>query len=157
MSNQIHFINRKIIFGILIFIFLAILSTLIMAQESIIPGEKYLNRFSLSNDIIEKNPILEKNIFSSQDEKVVAWFQFSYNSQEDFNLYWEWINPEGKLHHRGVVKMEAGNYQGYRTWYWISIKKRYSATSFPGEWKVKIFINEKFVSEKTFYIINSEK
>ena len=99
---------------------------------------------------------MEQNFFTSDDEKVVAWFQFSYRSLKDFAISWEWFNPKGELYHRGVINMEAGNYQKYRTWYWISIKKRFSVLNFPGEWKVRIFVYDKLLTEKNFFVINLE-
>jgi len=155
MANQVGHTNRRIIFWLFLLMFLMIFSALITAQEPVISGEKYLQQFSLCSDVLDKNPLLEKNNFSTLDEKAVAWFQFSYNTTEDFKLYWEWINPDGKLYHLGEIKMNAGNYQNYRTWYWIKIKDNYS-TKYSGEWKVKIYLNDIFLSEKDFYIVNSE-
>ena len=132
-----------------------IFSVLIAAQEPIISGEKYLQRFSICTDVLEKTPVLEKNIFSTLEEKVTAWFQFSYNTIEDFKLFWEWINPEGELYYRGEIEMKAGNYQSYRTWYWISIKDHYPS-KYSGEWKVKIYLDNIFLSEKDFYVISSK-
>jgi len=137
-----------------VFIFLILLTFPIWAnaQESAISGEVRLHRLSLCTDVIEKNPSLEKNFFSSRDEKIVAWFQFSYFTPEDFIISWEWINPAGKLYHRGDLEMKAGNYQQYRTWYWINIKKRFSDSTFPGEWRIRILMNDKLLSEKRFFI-----
>ena len=154
MLDKIECTCKKVKFWLFMFMFLMIFSALIVAQEPIVSGEKYLQRFSLCADISENNPLLEKNFFSTRNEKVIAWFQFSYNADENFMLYWEWISPEGKLYHRGEVEMKAGNYQNYRTWYWIGVKEHYSS-KFPGEWRVKIYINNIFLSEKNFFIINS--
>jgi len=152
MVNRKKYIKIELLLFVLIS--LIIFSVAVSAEEPEAPGAKYLQRFTICRDILEKNPVLEKNFFSTRDEKVIAWFQFSYNGTEDFKLYWEWINPEGKLYHRGEIEMKAGNYQNYRTWYWISVKDHYSS-KFPGEWKAKIYINDMLLSEKHFYIINS--
>lgn len=154
MLDKIECTYKKVNFWLLILMFLITFSSLIVAQEPKISGEKYLQRFSLCAGISEKNPLLEKNFFSTRNEKVIAWFQFSYNSAENFMLFWEWINPEGKLYHRGEIEMKAGNYHNYRTWYWISVKDHYPS-KYPGEWKVKIYINDISLSGKNFYIINS--
>lgn len=137
-----------------ILISLIVFSVAAYAEKPDAPGAKYLQRFSICKDVLEKNPMLEKNFFTSQDEKVVAWFKFTYNSTENFKLYWEWIDPQGKLYHRGEIEMKAGSYTNYRTWYWIKIKDNY-ASMLPGEWKVKVYIDKMLLTEEKFFIIES--
>ena len=120
-----------------------------LAQES-----EYLQKIALCKDVLEKNPLRETNSFFPQDEKVVTWVKFSYDSPEKFVFRWEWITPQGKLYHRGEVEMEAGMYDNYRTWYWIKIKDRY-ASKLPGEWKVRVYINDIFLAERNFFIVES--
>ena len=144
--------NIKLELWLFILMVFLLTSVIAGAQELADQGEKYLQRFSICKDIIEKNPVLEKNFFTSQDEKVVAWIRFSYSSANNFKLYWEWISPQGKLHHRGEVEMEAGKYHNYRTWYWIKIKENYSS-KLVGEWKVKVYINQILLDEKNFFVI----
>jgi len=120
-----------------------------LAQES-----EYLQKVALCKDVLEKNPLQETNFFFPQDEKVVSWVKFSYDSPEKFVFRWEWITPQGKLYHRGEVEMEAGSYSNYRTWYWIKIKDRY-ASRLPGEWKVRVYINDIFLAERSFFIVGS--
>ena len=124
-----------------------------MAQE-VAKDSEYLQKIALCKDILEKNPLRVTNFFFPQDEKVVTWLRFSYDSAEKFELYWEWITPEGKLYHRGEVEMEAGDYINYRTWYWIKIKGNY-ASQLPGEWKVRVYIKDIFLAEKNFFIIGT--
>jgi len=121
-----------------------------MAQEAAKDSE-YLQKIALCKDILEKNPLQQTNFFFPQDEKVVTWLRFSYNFPEKFSLKWEWINPQGKLYHRGEMEMEAGSYSNYRTWYWIKIKGNY-ASQLPGEWKVRVYINDIFLAERDFFI-----
>jgi hypothetical protein len=136
-----------------ILIFLMIFSGVSMAQEEAKDSE-YLQKIALCKDVLEKNPLRVTNFFFPQDEKVVTWLRFSYDSAEKFKLYWEWITPEGKLYHRGEVEMEAGNYINYRTWYWIKIKGNY-ASQLPGEWKVRVYINDIFLAERKFFIVGT--
>jgi len=133
-----------------ILIFLVIFSGVSIAQE-VVKDSEYLQKIALCKDVLEKNPLRETNFFFPRDEKVVTWLRFSYDSTEKFLLKWEWITPEGKLYHRGEVEMEAGNYINYRTWYWIKIKDRY-VSQLPGEWKVRVYINDIFLAEKNFFI-----
>jgi len=147
--------KKKNILGIklwlFVLIFLMIFSGVSIAQEAAKDSE-YLQKIALCKDILEKNPLRVTNFFFPQDEKVVTWIRFSYDSAEKFKLYWEWITPEGKLYHRGEVEMEAGNYINYRTWYWIKIKGNY-ASQLPGEWKVRVYINDIFLAERSFFIV----
>jgi hypothetical protein len=133
-----------------VLIFLVIFSGVSIAQEAAKDSE-YLQKIALCKDILEKNPLRVTNFFFPQDEKVVTWLRFSYDSAEKFLLRWEWITPQGKLYHRGEVEMEAGNYINYRTWYWIKIKDRY-ASKLIGEWKVRVYINDIFLTERYFFI-----
>ena len=136
-----------------VLVFLVIFSGVSIAQEAAKDSE-YLQKIALCKDVLEKNPLRVTNFFFPQDEKVVTWLRFSYDSTEKFKLYWEWINPEGKLYHRGEVEMEAGSYTNYRTWYWIKIKGNY-ASQLPGEWKVRVYINGIFLTEKNFFIVGT--
>ncbi|HZK40772.1 MAG TPA: hypothetical protein VFC91_04305 [Atribacterota bacterium] len=134
-----------------VLIFLIIFSGVSMAQEAAKDSE-YLQKIVLCKDILEKNPLRQTNFFFPQDEKVVTWFRFSYDSPENFVLKWEWITPQGKLYHRGELEIEAGSYSNYRTWHWIKIKGNY-ASQLPGEWKVKVYINDTFLAERNFFIV----
>ena len=136
-----------------VLIFLMIFSGVSIAQEAAKDSE-YLQKIALCKDVLEKNPVRVTNFFFPQDEKVVTWFRFSYDSAEKFKLYWEWITPEGKLYHRGEVEMEAGSYTNYRTWYWIKIKDNY-ASKLPGKWKVIVYINDIFLAERNFFIVET--
>jgi len=148
-------LKKKNILGIklwlFVLIFLIIFSGVSMAQEAAKDSE-YLQKIALCKDILEKSPLRQTNSFFPQDEKVVTWFRFSYDSPENFVLRWEWITPQGKLYHRGELEIEAGSYSNYRTWYWIKIKGNY-ASQLPGEWKVKVYINDTFLAERNFFIV----
>jgi hypothetical protein len=149
--------KKKNILGVklwlFVLVFLVIFSGVSIAQEAAKDSE-YLQKIALCKDVLEKNPLRVTNFFFPQDEKVVTWLRFSYDSTEKFKLYWEWINPEGKLYHRGEVEMEASSYTNYRTWYWIKIKGNY-ASQLPGEWKVRVYINGIFLTEKNFFIVGT--
>jgi len=136
-----------------VLIFLMMFSGANMAQEAAKDSE-YLQKIALCKDVMEMNPLRETNSFFPQDEKVVTWLRFSYDSAENFILKWEWISPQGKLYHRGEVEMEAGSYINYRTWYWIKIKGNY-ASQLPGEWKARVYINDIFLAEKNFFIVGT--
>jgi len=66
-------------------IFLMIFSGVSMAQEAAKDSE-YLQKIALCKDILDKNPLQGVNFFFPQDEKVVTWLRFSYDSAEKFLL-----------------------------------------------------------------------
>jgi len=101
-----------------VLIFLIIFSGVSMAQEAAKDSEN-LQKIALCKDILEKNPLRQTNFFLPQDEKVVTWLRFSYDSPD---------------------------------WYWIKIKGNY-ASQLPGEWKVKVYINDIFLAERNFFIV----
>ena len=133
-----------------VLIFLTIFSGVSIAQE-VAKDSEYLQKITLCKDILEKNPVQETVFFTPQDEKVVTWLRFSYDSADKFLLKWEWITPQGKLYHRGEVEMEAGTYTNYRIWYWIKIRGNY-ASQLSGEWKVRVYISDIFLTERYFFI-----
>jgi hypothetical protein len=133
-----------------VLIFLIIFSGVSIAQE-VAKDSEYLQKITLCKDILEKNPVQETVFFTPQDEKVVTWLRFSYDSADKFLLKWEWITPQGKLYHRGEVEMEAGTYTNYRIWYWIKIRGNY-ASQLSGEWKVRVYISDIFLTERYFFI-----
>jgi len=148
-------IKKRNIFRITLFlfvlIFLMIFPGVSIAQEAAKDSE-YLQKIALCKDILDKNPVREANFFFPQDEKVVTWLRFSYDSAEKFLIKWEWITPQGKLYHQGEMEMEAGSYTNYRTWYWIKIKGNY-ASQLPGEWQARVYINDIFLAERNFFIV----
>ncbi len=145
----------RIELGIFILVFLILICFSIISQgEELIPDSEYLRKIVLSKDILEKNPLQETNLFLSQDEKMVTWIRFSYNSSEKFSLKWEWINPQGNIYRLGELEMEAGNYTDYRTWYWIKIKGNFTSI-LAGKWKVRIYIKNILLGERNFFIAES--
>lgn len=150
-------LKKKYLLGIeiciltLLFLLISIVGA--SGQEAI-EGSEYLKDIAMGKDIQENEVPQLVNFFFPYEEKAVCWIKFSYASSEDFLLCWEWISPQGKRYHQGEIEMEAGNYNHYRSWYWIKIKDR-PASQLSGEWKVKVYINDLFLGEKSFYIIGS--
>jgi len=134
-------------------LFLLISAGVFTGQEAI-EGLEFLKDMAIGKDVQENELTQLVNFFFPQEGKAVCWIKFSYTSREEFFLRWEWINPQGKRYCLGEVKMEAGDYNNYRSWYWIKIKDRPASQLF-GEWKVKVYINDLFLGEKSFYIISS--
>lgn len=145
--------NKKNIYPIWWFLLILCLATLLSVQaEQLAQESQYLSRVSLCKDVEEKNPVLETSTFFIEDEKVVCWIRFNYTSKVDFNISWEWEDPQGNIYHVGNLEMEPGTYQNYRTWYWISIRDHYAA-NLPGKWMVRVYIDDILVAIKDFNLV----
>jgi len=123
----------------------------IAQAEEVIQESQYLSKAVLCKDVEEKEPVFETTSFRVWDEKVVSWLRFTYDLPEPFKVTWEWVDPEGKIYHVGELEMEPGDYQNYRTWYWINIQDHYAAKLL-GDWKVRIHIDNILVAVKDFTI-----
>ncbi len=145
--------NKKNIFRLTLYFILLIslMFPLISQAQDIIQDSPYLSNAALCMDVEENEPIFETASFRTWDKKAVCWIRFNYQAQNPFMITWEWIDPVGRIYHVGEIEMEAGYYQGYRTWYWISIIDHYAA-KLPGEWKVRIYIDNTLLSTKDFRI-----
>ncbi len=144
--------NNKNIGLILFVLLLIILSFSLFSQaQDVVQNAKIINKVVLCKDVKENEPLYETINFQTWDEKAVTWISFNYHSEEPFLITWEWVAPSGKIYHRGEIEMEAGNYKNYRSWYWIGIWEHYAA-KLPGEWKVKVYIEDMLSAEKNFNI-----
>lgn len=144
--------DRKNI-GLILFVFLLIVLffSLTSQAEEAVQDSQLLNKIILCREVKENEPVYQTNTFRTWDDKVVAWISFNYQSKEPFLLNWEWIDPNGKIYHIGEVEMDSGNYHNYRSWYWISVWDHYAA-KLPGEWEVRVYIEDILLAEKKFII-----
>ncbi len=145
--------KKKNIFGIILFFLLLIglFFPLNIQAAEITQENQPLGEAVLCMDIEENEPVLETRSFRIWDEKAVCWIRFNYQSDEPFLINWEWINPKEEIYHTGEIEMEAGDYRGYRTWYWIGIEDHYAA-NLPGDWKVRVYIDDILLATKDFTI-----
>ena len=122
----------------------------VQAEESV-QDSQYLEMVSLCKDVEEKDPVFETTSFSIWDERVFCWIKFNYSSSEMFDITWEWEDSKGNIYHTGKLEMEPGDYQNYRIWYGIGIQDHYAA-NLPGEWTVRVYLNDFMVAAKDFTI-----
>ena len=141
--------NIRLIFFVLLLI--GLFFSLTSQAEEVVQDSRFLNKIILCRDVKENEPVYQTNTFSTWDEKVIAWISINYQSQEPFLLTWEWLDPAGKIYHTGEIEMDSGNYKNYRSWYWISIWEHYAA-KLPGEWEVRVYIDNILLDEKNFLI-----
>ncbi len=145
--------NKRNIFGFTLYFILLIslmLPLISQAQDSTQEPQP-LGESVICKDVEENDPVFETTSFRTWDEKAVCWIRFNYQSQEPFMITWEWIDPERRFYHIGEIEMEAGNYQNYRSWYWISIRDHHAANRL-GKWEVRVYINDNFLAKKDFTI-----
>ena len=135
---------------ILLLLFLCFSLNIYAAQTST-QQSQYLVQTTLCKNVLEKEPFNKTNYFQPMDEKVVCWIQFDYSSQYPFAVTWEWVDPTGNKYHTGEIKMEKGDYIGYRTWYWIGIRDHY-AEKLSGSWKVNLYIDGLLLATEEFNI-----
>ena len=144
--------RKKLIrFAFVLFLMMGFVFGLSVQAEELDRESGKLNAEVLCKDILDMEPIEKTNTFSVEDEKVVSWIRFSYQSSEDFKVSWEWINPAGVVYYRGGIDMEAGQYANYRAWYWIGIQD-HDAAKMPGYWKVRIYAGDDIIGVQDFYI-----
>lgn len=141
--------NIRLIF--FVFLLIGLFFSLTSQAEEVVQDSQFLNKIILCRDVKENEPVYQTNTFSTWDEKVIAWISINYQSQEPFLITWEWLDPAGKIYHTGEIEMDSGNYNNYRSWYWISVWDHYAA-KLPGEWEVRVYIDNILLDEKNFLI-----
>lgn len=145
--------NKGNIFRLTLFLIILIsfMFPFVSQAEDITQESHDLGKSVMCKDIEENNPVFETTSFRIWDEKAVCWIRFNYQSQEPFIITWEWIDPERRFYHIGEIEMEAGNYQSFRSWYWISIQDHHAANRL-GEWEVRVYIDNNFLGKQHFTI-----
>lgn len=145
--------NKKKTFYTICGLLLILLLTGFLSVQAVelAEGSQYLKMVSLCKDVEEKEPVLETTSFSVWDERAICWIRFNYSSHEAFDITWEWEDPKGNTYHTGNLEMEPGDYQNYRSWYGIGIQGHYAA-NLPGEWIVRVYLNDFVVAIKNFTI-----
>ena len=92
--------------------------------------------------------------FNTEDEQVVALVTFE-NMSGTHKLRWEWVDPKGKVYlatKNHPLKVEKGKYLPKVTaWHRISLKDE-PAVDVPGEWSVKIFVDNDLIDSKPFIV-----
>lgn len=97
-------------------------------------------------------PLERVEQFSTEDGKIICWVFLEEVSGGE-TLRWEFISPEGTVFESILVVEEPKKYIGAQ-----GILDLASDTSkiVPGEWKVKFYVNDHFVFETRFTLIESK-
>jgi len=109
-----------------------------------------------NTEAIPKEPT---NKFTNQDEEIVAHLKFE-NLSGTHNLRWEWYDPQGNLYHTTAdfpLKASKGKYMKQATAWHSLVVKGDNAADLPGQWNVKVYINDEFVDSETFMLASLTK
>lgn len=92
--------------------------------------------------------------FNTEDEQVVALVTFE-NMSGTHKLRWDWVDPKGNLYlatDNYPLKVNKGKYLPKVTaWHRISLQDE-PAVDAPGEWLVKIFVDDQLIDSKPFNV-----
>ncbi len=99
-------------------------------------------------------PIEPTTAFSTDDEQVVAFIRLE-NVYGRHRLRWEWYSPDGSLYYQTgdyPLEVSPGKYRKeVSLWHSISVKGE-EASRKPGDWIVKVFLDDALVFFKQFTI-----
>lgn len=97
--------------------------------------------------------------FSISDDKVVAHAKFE-NVAGNYKLRWDWFGPNGKLYNSSgnyPVKTSDGKYRREVTvWHTMPLNGE-KASTMPGKWSVKLYVNDDLVDTQTFMLTATAK
>lgn len=150
MARSIH-----AVIGLSVIFLLFSCSSQKMVEKS--PPSKFQGMV-LAEDIDESGtiglPIGLTHEFDTEDKQVAALLTLE-NMSGSHNLRWEWIAPDGNVYlatNNYPLKVDKGKYLPKVTaWHRISLKDE-PAAGLPGNWSVKIFVDDELIDSKPFTI-----
>jgi hypothetical protein len=100
-------------------------------------------------------PVEPTTIFSSNDKEAIALLAIK-NLHYQIKLRWEWYGPDGTLYYSTgdvPVKISKKKYiREFNAWHAMTIKGDKAGTM-PGEWIVKVFMDDEYLDMKKFDIV----
>ena len=117
----------------------------------------------LSKDVSKQTSIAvpedPTNNFSVLDSKVVALVRFE-NLSGRYRIRWDWYSPGGGLYFSTgdfpLFTTEGKYLKDATAWHSLNLKGD-DAVEFPGEWIVKVFVNDDLADSKTFTLASEKK
>jgi len=98
-------------------------------------------------------PLNEADTFTANDAQAVMWVKIGDISGAH-RLRWEWYDPSGKLYYRTPeyrINADGKRRDQSTSWHKIAIRDD-SAASLPGQWLVKVFLDNSPIAAKNFQI-----
>jgi hypothetical protein len=112
---------------------------------------------TLSKGIIKgliASPLEPTSAFSTEDSEVIAHVKFE-NLSGKHTLRWEWVDPNGKLYYstgHHPLRVSEGKYQKEVTAWNKMFVRGEKAANLPGDWQVKIYLDDGLLASKNFRI-----
>lgn len=114
---------------------------------------------TLSKDVNKRRniavPVEPATTFSINDKQAVALLAIK-NLHYQIRLRWEWYGPDGALYYSTgnvPVKISKQKYiREFNAWHALTIKGDKAGTM-PGEWLVKVFMDDEYLDMKKFDIL----
>ncbi len=99
-------------------------------------------------------PLEPTATFNTEDGEAIALLKFA-NLSGKHALRWEWYNPDGNLYYSTgdfPLEISRGKYLKEATaWHRLSIQGD-PAADYPGEWEVRIFLDDELMETKPFVL-----
>ena len=103
-------------------------------------------------------PVQPTDEFSTLDSKVVAYVKLS-NLSGKHTMRWDWYDPSGEIYYStGDFPIQASSGKFSReadVWHKLSIQGDEAADQ-PGDWQVRVYLDDKFVEAKHFVLKEEE-
>src|SRR3989304_7300821 len=99
-------------------------------------------------------PIEPTLIFTTEDSEAISYVKLK-NLTGEHKLRWDWIGPKGEIYSSSgdyVLKASKGRYrEEVVAWHKLSIRGDRASHS-PGEWQIKIYLDDTLILQKGFTI-----
>lgn len=103
-------------------------------------------------------PVEPTTTFSINDKEAIALLSIK-NLHYQIRLRWEWYNPDGELYYSTgnvPVKISKDKFiREFSAWHAMTIKGD-KAAAMPGEWIVKVFMDDEYLDMKKFDILKGK-
>jgi len=118
---------------------------------------------SLSKEVLQKGNIAVPQgvgrTFRTTDKEVAALISFE-NLYGIINLRWDWYNPDGYLFHTKrteTIQTSEGKYfKEFSAWHVLTVAGDRVA-KMPGEWTVKVYMNDDLLTSKSFALLEEDE
>lgn len=118
---------------------------------------------TLSKEVHQKGDIAVpqgvSRIFRVSDKEVVALVSFK-NLYGIIDLRWDWYHPDGYLFHTKqteTIRTSEGKYlKEFSAWHVLTIAGDRVA-EMPGEWTVKVYMNDDLLASKSFALLEEDE
>ncbi len=156
LSNQSTDLMKKIVIFISLILIISSCSSTRIVKK---PPKFKLVESSLSKriEITDKKsiPLEATTRFNVLDPEIVSHIKYA-NLAGKHNIRWEWYSPDGKLYLKtedlSIHSSKNKYIKNGTVWHKIMLKNT-KAETLPGDWKIKIFLDNTLLTVKSFLLI----